>query len=333
MDKKILCNLIKTPYKYNKLVVAASGLAGEFDSIYTDVPFLFRHNGKFCMTYVGFDGIGYQTALSVSDDLIHWQRQGLLIGRGEHGSINEFNVAMTSILKDDELFGTGELKKVNGRYVGTYHAYPKPGYEAGPAIIGLCFSDDLKKWELSQAILCAEDGADWERGGLYKSYLVENNGTYYLFYNAKDKIQWPWTEQTGVAISSDLINWRRYPGNPILHAGAKGAFDDVFASDPCVHKYEKNWIMFYFGNSSDGHAREGAAFSSDLLQWDKSDEILIDTGIPGAVDSTHAHKPGIIGVNGVLYHFYCAVAPNTAIEGKVDRGISLAVSNEKVFLN
>lgn len=338
MNTQKLFNLIKTPYKYNKLVVAASGQAGKFDRLYADAPFLFRHNGKFCMTYIGFDGSGYQTALAVSDDLINWQRQGLLLGRGSPGSINEFNMAMTSLLKDDELFGTGELKKINGRYVGTYHAYPRPGYEEGPAIIGLCFSEDLKNWELSQPILRAEDGAAWERGGLYKSYLIENRGTYYLFYNAKNRIQWPWAEQTGVAISSDLINWQRHPGNPILSVSEKGAFDDIFASDPCVHKHGNNWIMFYFGNSSDGHAREGAAFSSDLLHWEKSGEILIDIGAPGTVDSLHAHKPGIIGANGVLYHFYCAAAFNpgfagdqTGVEGEQARGISLAVSDKRVL--
>jgi hypothetical protein len=56
----------------------------------------------------------------------------------------------------------------------------------------------------------------------------------------------------------------------------------------------------------------------------KSPEILIDTGAPGAIDETFAHKPSVITHQGVLYHFYCAVSgqyPNEV------RGIAVARSN------
>jgi predicted GH43/DUF377 family glycosyl hydrolase len=87
--------------------------------------------------------------------------------------VTEFNVALTWILRDNDLFGSSSLKKVNGRFLGTYHAYPEAGYEAGPASIGLCWSDDLRHWDLEEPCLYAKDGSEWERGGLYKSCLVE----------------------------------------------------------------------------------------------------------------------------------------------------------------
>lgn len=319
---------IQTPYKFGTLVLATSVGINDFDSRSVDCPFLFRHDGRYCMTYIGFDGTGYQTGLAMSDDLVHWEKKGVLLGRGLRDSVNEFNIAMTCLLRDNELFGCGELKKVNGRYVGTYHAYPNPGYECGPAVIGLCFSHDLRQWEIGNPILFPSDGADWERGGLYKSYLIEHEGVYYLFYNAKNQEEWPWVEQTGLAVSSDLVNWERCPANPVLPVGKPGAFDDLFASDPCVLKHGKDWVMFYFGNSSDGYAREGAAFSGDILHWKKYEEILIDVGAPGSVDSLYAHKPGIIGEKGVLYHFYCAVA---ATSGGQVRGITFAVSDRNIL--
>ena len=89
--------------------------------------------------------------------------------------------------------------------------------------------------------------------------------------------------------------------------------------------------MFYFGLSSDGHAREGAAFSHDLRCWQKADEILIDVGPRGSIDSRYAHKPGIITLGETLYHFYCAVSPAKEkrigeIKHNEIRGISLATS-------
>ena len=67
--------------------------------------------------------------------------------------------------------------------------------------------------------------------------------------------------------------------------------------------------MFYYGNSSDGHARNGVAYSDDLIHWEKGNTVLIDVGPAGSIDSMYAHKPGIITNNGTLYHYYCAVAP------------------------
>ena len=137
---------ISTPNKHGRLVLAPTRREGDFDSLACDCPFLFTRGGEYCMTYVGFDGVGYRTGLAVSQDLVHWRRRGLILDRGPAGSITEFNAAMTCILRDNDLFGGGGLKKVDGEYVGTYHAYPRPGYEAGPAVIGLCFSDDLLHW-------------------------------------------------------------------------------------------------------------------------------------------------------------------------------------------
>lgn len=112
----------------------------------------------------------------------------------------------------------------------------------------------------------------WEAGGLYKSWLMEHDSTYSLFYNAKTADH-PWIEQTGFAWSCDCVHWQRYEGNPVLTVGPPGAFDDIFASDPCVFRHEDAWVMFYYGNSTDGHARDGAAASADLRHWDKLGEV------------------------------------------------------------
>lgn len=88
-----------------------------------------------------------------------------------------------------------------------------------------------------------------------------------LNYNAKNQDSSPWIEQTGLATSTNLVHWQCCPANPVLKVGPPGAFDDVFASDPCVLRLDDGCVMFYFGNCSDGHARDSAAFSPDLLTW------------------------------------------------------------------
>ena len=326
---------VQTPHKLGRLILAPTGRAGDFDSHGVDCAFVFRApdgvaSSPFRMTYVGFDGVGYRTGTASSDDLITWRRDGLLIDRGLVGSITEFNVALTWILRDNDLFGNGSLRRVGGEYIGTYHAYPQPGYESGPAAIGICKSDDLCTWRLDDPVIRAEDGTEWERGGLYKSCLVEHAGMYYLFYNAKDRGK-NWREQIGFATSRDLKTWTRHPRNPVVRVGVSGSIDNRFVSEPCVLRVDDVWAMFTFSLSSDGFARDTVAFSDDLVTWTKATRPLVDVGPRGSIDERYAHKPSMFTDNGVLYHFYTAVAPNPSGRlGEVNthemRGISVAAS-------
>ncbi len=315
-------NSYRTPYKLNRLVLAGSGGNGDFDNKAVDCPFVFRHVGRFYMTYVGFDGVGYQTGLASSDNLITWTREGCILRRDPTSSVTRYNIAMNWIVRDNAIHSAGSLKRVHGRLLGAYHAYPNAGYEQGAAVIGLCWSDDLRQWKLDPPSLLAEGGAEWERGGLYKPCLVKHGDTYYLFYNAKTQEK-HWHEQTGVATSRDLKTWERYQGNPLVHNGTEATWDDRFASDPCVLIDGKKWLLFYFGLDSQGRARDLLATGADPFHFRKSGEILIDVGPPGSVDSTYAHKPSVIFHKGALYHFYCAVSGKWPDEV---RGISVARS-------
>jgi sucrose-6-phosphate hydrolase SacC (GH32 family) len=233
----------RTPHKYPKLVLAASPDASAFDSRSVDCPFVFHHSNRFWMTYVGFDGTGYQTGLASSTDLLAWTKEGAILRRDPANPITRYNIAMNWIVRQNELRSPGELKKIRGRYLGVYHAYPNAGYEQGAAVIGLCWSSDLRNWQIDQPCLRPEDGADWESGGLYKPCLVEDRGTFYLFYNAKTKTRpreqgGGWVEQTGVATSRDLKTWTRYDKNPLLPVGPKGSWDERFASAARVNDFE-----------------------------------------------------------------------------------------------
>lgn len=339
----------RTPYKYPELILRATGNKPDFDSLAVDDPIVLRANGRFHMLYIGFDGTGYQTGLASSDDLIHWTRTALVGPRDPASKYTKYNLALSSILRDKNLHGTGEALKVDGQYLGAWNAYPSSGYEEGAAVIGLARSHDLLHWTLSDPILTPEQGAPWEHGGLYRPDLMLDNGTYYLYYNAKtDTLPKSdgggWHEQTGVATSRDLKQWMRSPLNPILPNGSRGSAtypasnpmhdqspptqdtrDSRFASNPYVVKNGRKYAMFYFGfgYQRPGRACEMLALGDDPLHFTKVSEILIETGAPGAIDETFAHKPSVIYHDGALYHFYCAVSgkyPNEV------RGIAVARS-------
>jgi predicted GH43/DUF377 family glycosyl hydrolase len=312
----------RTPYKHPELILAGTGEAGTFDELAVDIPYVFKHDGAFYMTYVGYDGKGYQTGLATSDDLVNWRRVGLIGKRDPADPYTRYNIAITSILRDTGLRDPGHLKQVDGRYLGVWNAYPLPGYEEGPAVIGMAWSDDLINWERTAPILFPADGAAWERGGLYKPYIYQEDGLYYLYYNAKTA-DVPWHEQIGVATSRDLLTWTRHAANPLIRNGPPGSVDDRFAADPVVFRHEDQWVMYYYGFSTDRAARDLLALGDDPFHFEKVGEAMIDVGPPGSVDETYAHKPGIIFHDGALYHFYCAVSGSWPDE---TRGIAVARS-------
>lgn len=328
---------IATPHREQSLVVRPSFLPGAFDSHAVDCPFVFSVAGRQGMTYVGWDGEGYQTALTWRDGDT-WSPGRVVFPRDPSSPLRRHNSALTSIVRDNDLASDGALTTIDGWYYGTFHAYPAAGYETGPGSIGFARSRDLLTWEQVGGVLSPDDGAPWERGGLYKSWLLHHDGLFYVFYNAKDRDEFghvavppPWIEQTGVATSRDLVTWERHAGNPILSTGGPGDFDERFASDPCVLRDGDYWVMFYFGLAADGHAREGYATSRDLLTWTKSGDVLLDVGPAGSIDSIHTHKPAVITWDGRLEHYYCAVAPRAAEPGGIVqpemRGIARATSS------
>jgi predicted GH43/DUF377 family glycosyl hydrolase len=325
-----------TPYKYGKPVLTGSGKPDNFDLNAVDCPFVFQHNDKFYMMYVGYDGIGYQTALATSDDLLNWEHLSLILERNNEGKWDSLNMAGTWMLKENRIDAPPLLKKWDNKYWLVYHSYPGIGYEEGSAKIGIAWTEDenLVEWNrLPDPILVPEDGAAWEKGGLYKECLVEHEGTFYLFYNAKNTNTGRWIEQTGLATSRDLKEWKRYENNPVLKV-SPDRWDSGFASDPCVLKDDDNWIMYFFGYNYK-LAQEGIALSKDLFNWEKYPEPIITVGEEGEIDSLFAHKPSVITHQGVLYHFYCSCryikeGDPTVNYGKEFRTISVA-TNKDIF--
>ncbi|WP_245968351.1 hypothetical protein [Hephaestia caeni] len=313
----------RTPYKLDRLIVTRSDDPAAFDSKFVDAPLVIRGPDRFYMYYYGFDGVGYQTGLAESDDLLNWRKRGIALGRDLSSPITRYNVAMSSILREPDLHAKGRPIKVGGRYLASWNAYPRPGMEEGPAVIGLAWSDDLIRWHRDDTpILRPEDGAEWEQAGLYRSYLIRDGGIYYLFYNAKNH-DTPWLEQIGVATSRDLKTWRRHPGNPILKVGEPGSNDARFVANPCVMRHNGLWVMYYYGYTSRRGARDLLAIGRDPFRFEKVAEPMIDRGEPGSIDETHAHKPSVIWHDGALYHFYAAVAGQYPDEV---RGVAVARS-------
>ena len=302
-----------------------------YEKVYmTDVPTVFQLKGDpiWYMTFIGYDGNGYQSFIAESEDLVHWDNKRLAMGYGPEGEFDHGGVVLGAYLYEDyDIKAPRILKKKAGKYYSLYGAYPRQGgYELRPGYEGIACSTDGIHWERAkdEPILSVfqEDCATWEKDCIYQPWLIEHRGRYYNIYNAANGS----IEQMGLALSDDLLNWNRHAHNPVIPNGPEGSYNEKFSSDSKIFLDGDHWVSFFFGVGRGG-AHVLLAFSKDLYQWTVDpDPIYKSGGNPSGIDNQYAHKISLVWnpSNEMYYMFYCAVDK----DGK--RGIGLITSKPLV---
>jgi predicted GH43/DUF377 family glycosyl hydrolase len=318
---------IKTPYKYGLV------LTPEDKSKKIDCPTIFRKGNKWYMTYFIFDGRGYETWLAASNDLLKWEIKGKIMAFSDSADWDDDQKAGYPSLQDPKWGGSYKLNKFNGKYWMPYFGGSSTGYEKGLLSAGMAYTEKdpttAHLWNrLKKPIFTPTDSTVrwWENNTIYKTWVLydESRTTGYpfvMFYNARGDSLKPkkGAERIGLAVSNDMINWKRFGKEPVInhHKGISG--------DAVVQKIDNIWVMFYFGafwpTRKDHDAFNRFACSYDLVNWTEWDgEDLIAPSEP--YDNWFAHKSFVVKYKGVVYHFYCAV--NKAQE----RGIAVATSRD-----
>lgn len=294
----------------------------------TDCPCVYQipgQDGIWYMSFIAFNGQGYNSFVVESTDLVRWTNPRLAMGFGPPGEFDHGGCVIGAFLYESyDLRAPRMLKRRDGRFWTLYGCYPRQGgYELRPGYEGVAVSDDGLVWRRAQdrPILAVDDPdcGQWERDCIYQPWLVEHQGRFFNFYNAARES----VEQTGLAFSTDLLNWMRYPANPVIRVRS-GGYDELFASDPKVFRDGDHWTMIYFGVGRGG-AHVMIAFSRDLVHWVAHPEPLYAAGgHPGGLDRQYAHKISLIyrPEADMFYLYYCAV-------GEQGRGIGLLTSKPR----
>lgn len=93
-----------------------------------DVPTVYQLPGdqKWYMTFIGFDGKGYQSFVAESNDLVLWTNKRLAMGYGPKGGFDYGGVVLGAFLYEDySIKAPRVLKKRGGKYYSLYGAYPR----------------------------------------------------------------------------------------------------------------------------------------------------------------------------------------------------------------
>jgi predicted GH43/DUF377 family glycosyl hydrolase len=322
---------IKTPYKFGLVMVPPD------NSKMMDSPSIFRFKNSWYMTYIVFDGKGYETWLAQSDNLLNWETKGRLMSFTEN-TWDANQKAGYIALQDFIWGGSYEVQKFNGKYWMSYLGGSTEGYEAGKLGIGIAFSEKLNEateWQrLAQPVISVNDkDVRWyDSETIYKSSVIwdrekTTGHQFVMFYNAKGsdkpagKAE---AERIAMAVSDDMKNWKRFGEKPVID------HETGISGDAFISKINDVWVMFYFGAFWKPGAFDRFACSYDLVNWTdwKGDDLISPSE---NYDNRYAHKPYVIKYDGIVYHFYCAV------DEKGNRGIALATSkdigNSKLHFN
>nr|MBP7471628.1 beta-galactosidase [Prevotella sp.] len=340
---------VKTPFKYGMVVSPVD------NGHKIDCPTVFQENGKWYMTFVvyngkdGLDGRGYETWLAKSDDLLNWNVSGRILSYKDSGWDQNQRGGFPSLV-DWTWGGSEQMQKYKGCHWMTYIGGHGTGYEAvrEPLNIGKAWTNGdittAHEWESMSSPMLSINDKDvqwWEKLVQYKSTIYWDKAKtlgkqFVMFYNAgginpENNMK---AERIGIALSEDMVHWKRYKNNPVYFHESPGVITgdaqivkmNLSDVSGCLLSKDKEanpfYVMFYFSAynpSRKYNAYNTFSVSRDLIHWqDWKGRDLIYPSKP--YDDMFAHKSYVLKHDGVVYHFYCAV--NKAGQ----RGIAVATS-------
>jgi beta-fructofuranosidase len=177
--------------------------------------------------------------------------------------------------------------------------------------VGHAVSEDLLHWTPLPPAL-----PPLQSGGLddirpYTGSVVEHDGQYYMYYTMRGTDDGGYGQRTGLALSKDLINWKRYDKNPVIVPDPKYyishdkpmANKTVDCRDLTVVRDEEKdrWVGFYAARMKNANAQcaaIAAVESKDLINW----KHLPPAFAPSKY--TNIEVPEIYHLNGKWYMSY-----------------------------
>jgi predicted GH43/DUF377 family glycosyl hydrolase len=296
------------------LVVELGGV-GDPDEEIAEGPTILRDpkSGRYVMAYAGYDSSDRGRACyAYSDDLVTWDKQGVLLAHSGVGASPDQNGVTGPVLYWDD---------ANSQYVLFYIGLTSVGYEAGTKSICIATADDLDGTWTRLGTVIAPAGSGWREEAVWHVSVVERDGTWYCFFNATGSDA---KERIGYATAPAITGpWTVDDANSPLIDVVAATWESSIVGDPSVRRVGDLWVMDYFGFNGT-NASDGIAVTPDgefPLGWTKhpNNPILSPSE---SYDATYAHKPFVFVDGGRIFHYYTAVSAGNV------RQIALAVSRD-----
>ena len=172
-------------YQAEHVIAAQPNIPGHEEFHNTDCPCVYQlpsQPNKWFMSFIAFNGRGYNSFVAESMDLVHWSNPRLAMGFGPPNGFDYGGCVIGAFLYESyDLKAPRLLKRRDGKYWTLYGCYPRQGgYELRPGYEGVACSDDGLTWRRAKdaPILAVQDSdcAAWEKDCTYQPWLVEHDG-------------------------------------------------------------------------------------------------------------------------------------------------------------
>jgi predicted GH43/DUF377 family glycosyl hydrolase len=141
-------------------------------------------------------------------------------------------------------------------------------------------------------VLTPGTGDAWDAGPLQVDAVLQDNGTYHMWYTALKDFSPP--ASIGYATSTDGINWTKYEDNPVFSPGASATvllLDSVY--------------RMWYGHIADSGDWIGYASSPDGVNWNiHPGNPVLSPGSEGNWDELGVQQPTVLFDQGKFHMWY-----------------------------
>ncbi len=148
------------------------------------------------------------------------------------------------------------------------------GHKGATWQIGLAISMDGLSWTKysGNPVLTVGKTGSWNEAHVGSPCVIFDGKIYKMWYQGQDVANTDW--QTGYATSTDGINWKKHPNNPVIKTGVKGEWDDHYVCAPSIYYDGNIYHNWYTGLSQIAPPTYapyliGYATSYDGINWTK----------------------------------------------------------------
>jgi beta-fructofuranosidase len=183
------------------------------------------------------------------------------------------------------------------------------------ASVGHAVSADLTSWTvLPDALRPGPDGS-WDDLAIWTGSVIEHDSRWHMLYTGISRADGGLIQRIGLAVSDDLMTWRKHSANPVLEADGRW-YEVLDLSKWCDQSWRDPWLFHNPGDGAfhalitaraatgapDGRGVIGHARSRDLVHW----EVLAPLTSPG--EFAQVEVPQLVRFNGRHHILFSARA-------------------------
>ena len=207
-------------------------------------------------------------------------------------------------------------------YLQAPRALGDPEHRHWHVSIGHAVSQDLRRWSVLPDALGPGPAGSWDDYTTWTGSVFPHDGGWAMLYTGTSRREGGQVQRIGLALSDDLLTWRRHPHNPVLTADHRlyEALDrDVWHEeawrDPWVFRHPESGQLHALvtarARSGDppGRGVIGLARANSAADW----EVLPSITRPGAYG--HMEIPQLVSLGGRWYLLFSVPGPPVTAPG------------------